>query len=457
MTTARSFIHPPFSRVPAKTGIPRHLLLFLCTWCLTASAADLNTFEWDTSKGTHVVFYPAMNVPMLDISIAFAAGSAYDGEQFGLSALTTRLLNQGNDGLDANQVAEKLAETGAQYLADNNQDMVILNLKTLTEPHALKTATDLFATLVGKPDLKDEPFLHEKKQQLMSIVQAQESPDEVANQTFFQLLYKAHPYAHPLLGTKDTVNALSNEAVRHFYHQFFVAQNATLVLIGAISTDAAHQLAERVTAHLIRGAPPAPIPNAEPLKENVDIEVRFPSSQTMIRLGQLGITHTDQDYFPLMVGNYIVGGSSMMSQLTRELRENRGLTYGVYSQFSPMPGIGPFIISLSTKQKQTTLAINLIRATLSAFLKTGPTDQELLAAKQYLTGSFPLSLASNRSIADILIKMAFYHLPKDYLKRYVDHINAVTQADIKRAFQSRIHPDKMLQVTVGKPQQARTL
>ncbi len=115
-----------------------------------------------------------------------------------------------------------------------------------------------------------------------------------------------------------------------------------------------------------------------------------------------------------------------------------------------MPGKGPFLINLSTKNSQTKTAIDVTRASLASFIKTGPNEQELLAAKQYLTGSFPLSLASNRSIADMLLKMAFYHLPDDYLRTYITHINAVNTEAIKTAFQQLITPNKLLQVTVGK-------
>ncbi len=178
--------------------------------------------------------------------------------------------------------------------------------------------------------------------------------------------------------------------------------------------------------------------------------MQFPSSQTVLRLGQLGITHHDHHYFPLIVGNYILGGGSLVSKLSHELREKRGLTYGVYSQFFPRPGKGPFLISFSTKNSQSKTAIEVTRTTLSTFIKTGPSAHELLAAKQYLTGSYPLSLASNSSIADMLLKIAFYHLPSDYLQTYVEHINAVSTEDIKQAFQQLIVPNKLLQVSVGK-------
>ena len=416
----------------------------------TFAGKPFETLSWHTKNGARVIFYQAMEVPMLDISVAFAAGSAYDGKKFGLSSLTTSLLNEGSNGLDANAIAEKLAETGAQFESASNQEMLVLNLKTLTTPDALKTASDTFAAMINHPDFPNDAFNREKNQQLMGITQAQESPDIVANQTFYQILYQKHPYGHPIMGTRESVTQLTVEDVRGFYHDYFVAHNAIIVLVGAINKATAEQLAERVIHDLPEGQAAAEIPAAPPLSEEMDIEVKFPSSQTVLRLGQLGITHHDNHYFPLMVGNYILGGGALVSRLSNELREKRGLTYGVYSQFLPMPGKGPFLISLSTKNKQTKTAIEVTRESIVSFIKAGPDEHELLAAKQYLTGSFPLSLASNRSIADILLKIAFYHLPEDYLQTYVSRINAVTADEIRSAFQALIKPNKLLQVTVGK-------
>lgn len=426
------------------------LLLMLLFCAQVAGAEPFATEQWQTSNGARVIFYPAMEVPMLDISIAFAAGSAYDGEAFGLSALTLSMLNQGNNGMTAATLAEKLAETGAQLEAAGGKDMVVLNLKTLTRQDELKKASELFTVILTHPDFPQDAFQREKSQQLMALVQAQDTPDEVANLTFFQMLYQHHPYAHLGLGNQETVNKISLDEVRDFYKKYFVANNAIIVLVGAIDKHQAEQLAERLTNELPAGQKAPDIPLASELSEDMNVEVPFPSSQTVIRLGQLGITHHDKRYFPLIVGNYILGGGSLISELGTELREKRGLTYGAYSQFSPMPGRGPFMISLSTKKNQAKTALEITRNTLASFIKNGPSEQELRAAKQYLTGSFPLSLASNRSIADILLKIAFYHLPEDYLQNYISRINAVTREDIRQAFQQLIIPNKLLQVTVGK-------
>lgn len=423
------------------------LALFLSA---EAHANNFKTEQWQTANGTKVVFYQAMEVPMLNINLAFRAGSAYDNEKFGLSALTTNMINQGNFGMDASQIAEKLADSGAQFSAESSRDMAVLTLKTLTKADAMKEALETFAAIINKPDFPEDAFNREKHQQLLTIDQAQESPEEIANQILFKQLYLNHPYGHPINGNKETVNLLTTKDLRDFYKQHFVGSNAVLVLVGAIDSQQAHQLAEQLTKDLEKGKPASAILAAPSLTAGKKIAVDFPSSQTILRLGQIGISHHDPDYFPLIVGNYILGGGALVSILAHEVREKRGLTYGVTSQFMPMPGNGPFLISLSTQTKTADIALTVTEETLANFLKNGPSEKELDAAKQYLVGSFPLSLASNSSIANILLRTAFYNLPADYVDTYTQQINKVTTKEIKDAFQKQIHPDKMLIIAVGK-------
>lgn len=414
-----------------------------------ALANTFKTEKWHTANGVQVIFYQAKEVPMLDISLAFAAGSAYDANQYGLSALTSHMINQGNSGMDATAIGQALADTGSQFDTETSRDMVTLNLRTLTSKEAMNQSISTFSKIINHPDFPNDSFEQEKKQQLMAIEQAEESPDEVANIHFFETLYQHHPYAHPVNGTKATVSAINRQQVLNFYKQFFVASNATLVMVGAIDTSQAHQIAEQLTQELSKGTPAATIAKANQLAKAEDIHVEFPSTQTVVRLGQIGIDHHNPQYFPLMVGNYILGGGSLVSELAIEVREKRGLTYGISSQFTPMPGNGPFIISLSTKNNQASNALTITKQTLRQFINQGPNQEELKSAKQYLTGSFPLSLGSNRAIASVLLRMAFYHLPDDYLEDYVAHINAVTTEQVKQAFKQQVNPDALLLVTVG--------
>ena len=432
------------------TKLTLSLVVLVLSLVQTAQASPFKTEEWQTKKGARVVFHQAKEVPMLDINIAFAAGSAYDGKQFGLSSLTADLLDQGNAGMDASVIAERFAETGAQMGNNTSRDMAIFSLKSLTQKENLQKALDTFSAVISKPDFPNDSFVREKNQQLMAITQAQESPEEVANLVLFKRLYGTHPYAHPIKGIAKSVRALKREDVLRFYQQYYVARNAVIVLVGDISTQKAHQIAEQLTANLAEGKEAPRLSKASQLNAEEKIAIDFPSSQTVLRLAQIGIDHHDSDYFPLLVGNYILGGGALVSLLSHEVREKRGLTYGVSSQFIPMPGDGPFIVSLSTQSKNATTALQLTSDTLNQFVQKGPTDEELRAAKQYLMGSFPLSFGSNENIGNMLVRMTFYHLPKNYLDNYVASIKKVTTEEIRNAFQKKLQPKKMLVIAVGK-------
>ena len=161
------------------------------------------------------------------------------------------------------------------------------------------------------------------------------------------------------------------------------------------------------------------------------------------------MARNDPDFFPLFVGNYVLGGGGFDSRLMREVRDKRGYAYSVYSYFMPMREAGPFQLGLQTKLEQTDDALKVAQATLRQFIADGPTEAELTQAKSNLTGGFPLRIDSNRKILDYLSVIGFYNLPLDYLDTWVDQVNAVDVATVKQAFARRIDPDRLVTVVVG--------
>ena len=424
------------------------LLSMLLTTTVTFAAPAIQS--WHRADGTPVLFYPAPNIPMLDVVVAFHAGSAYDGMHWGLSTLTTTLLNQGHQGLSANEVAEAWADVGAQFSAENTRDAIILSLRSLSEPKARDHALQTFSNMLGFADFADVAFEREKNQQLLRIKQIQESPDAVATDLFYQTLYsKDHPYAHPRDGNTETVQPITRAQVVQFYQHFFVRQNAVIILVGAIDTQTAHRISDTLLKNRPIGARAATIADAKPLDQEVNVVVPFASTQHVLRVGHLGISMDDPDYFALLVGNYTLGGGGLVSQLSEQLREKRGLTYDVSSQFIPLPAKGPFLIALSTKHHQNQMADDLIRRILDDFIANGPTATELTAAQNYLCGSFPLSMASNQSMAHLLLNLGLYDLPTSFVDTYTQRIKAVTTAAIKNAFQRHINSHHLVNVQVG--------
>jgi zinc protease len=162
-----------------------------------------------------------------------------------------------------------------------------------------------------------------------------------------------------------------------------------------------------------------------------------------------GMKREDPDYFPLLVGNYVLGGGGFDSRMLIEIRQKRGLAYSAYSYFSPMRELGPFQIGLQTKRESTDEALQVLRETLARFVSDGPTEDELAQAKNNLVGSFPLRLDSNKKILDHLAMIGFYRLPMDWLDTYTKRVEAVTRADVLRAFQARVRLGAMSTVIVG--------
>jgi zinc protease len=169
-------------------------------------------------------------------------------------------------------------------------------------------------------------------------------------------------------------------------------------------------------------------------------------------MGVPGMSRSDPDYFPLYVGNYILGGGGFVSRLMNEVREKRGLAYSVYSYFMPLKQPGAFQIGLQTKKEQADEALLLVRKTLRDFVAKGPSEKELLAAKQNIIGGFSLRIDSNRKILDYLSIIGFYDLPVSYLADFSDKIEKVTVAQIHAGFARHIHPESMATVIVGAPE-----
>lgn len=432
-------------------GIMRILLLSVPLFAQAGLGQHkvLDIQHWTTSKGTPVYFVQTKQVPMLVVQVAFDAGSARDDMLSGTAILVSAMLNQGNAGLTATQMAEGFDNIGAEYAHWTDRDMAVFQLKTVTDDAKLNTALNYF-TKIFQPDFPQTAFEREKKLQNVAIMQQEESPDIVNQRALLKAIYPHHPYGNPILGVQDSVEKIQLSDVKKFYEKYHTASNATISMAGAIDLKTAKKMAEQMTQFIPMGKKAEPLPEASLTSQAVRKNISYDSSQTVIGIGQVGITYHDPDYFPLMVGNYILGGGTLVSRLSDEIREKRGLTYGVQSYFSPMEAQGPFIISLATRTEKANEALQIAQGVLTQWVKKGPTASELVAAKRFIRGNFPLRFETNADIAKALLIMGFYQLPLDRLDNYSSQVDAVTREQIKAAFQKHIQPEKMVIVTVGK-------
>jgi zinc protease len=433
------------------TGALHFCIPLLLVWLLPAAAVHAMPAiqHWVTENGARVYFVPAPELPMVDVNITFAAGSARDAGQPGLASLTSTLLDKGAAGLSADEIAVRVESLGAQLGTDSARDMALLSLRTLSDSEHLQPALDLLRDVAGAPDFNQADFERERERMLVALRHSEQSPSTVAEYTFFKMVYGEHPYASRPEGTEASLKALTVKQIREFYRRYYVASNAVIGIVGDIERDAAEALAERVTAKLQAGERAAPVPPVAPLAERVEKRLFHPSTQTHVRMGAPGMRRGDPDYFPLYVGNHVLGGGGLVSRLNEAVREQRGLSYSVSSYFSPMEQDGPYRFSLQTRNDQVDEALAVMRETLQAFLDKGPTQEELTASVNNITGGFPLLIENNSKILGYIVMIGFYGLPLDYLETFNDKINAVTREQIMDAYRRRVHPADMVTVIVG--------
>lgn len=423
------------------------LLIAASSW----AHAILPIQHWETRSGARVLFVENHDLPILDLAVEFPAGAAYDASQkAGLARMTNRVLQLGADTLTEDDIAGRLADVGAIMNGRFDTDRGGLALRTLSSPRERDKALAIFATVLQKPTFPDGVLSREKVRTVAAIRESNTKPETIAAVNFFRLAFADHPYGQRQSGEVETVEKLTRDDMVRFYREHYVARHAVVALMGDITRDEAAAIAERVTGSLPAGTETSPaLPAVRDLGRSDTRWIAHPATQSHILVGAPSISRTDPDYFPLLVGNYVLGGGGFVSRLMEEVRQKRGLAYSAYSTFSALQRKGPFVIGMQTRRDQTDEALKVVDQTLRDFLAKGPTEQELTAAKQNLAGGFPLRIDSNGKILEYLALIGFYRLPLTYLEDFVKNVERVTAADVRAAFKRHLDASRMVTVVVG--------
>ncbi|EJK98238.1 M16 family metallopeptidase [Pseudomonas chlororaphis] len=412
------------------------------------SRRSLDIKTWSTVEGAKVLFVEAHELPMFDMRLTFAAGSSQDGDAPGLAMLTNAMLNEGVAGKDVGAIAEGFEGLGADFGNGAYKDMAIASLRSLSAPDKRAPALQLFADVVGKPTFPADSLARIKNQMLAGFEYQKQNPGKLASLELMKRLYGSHPYAHSSDGTAQSVPPISLAQLRAFHAKAYAAGNVVIALVGDLSRSDAEAIAAQISAALPKGPALAKIPQPSEPQASIG-HIEYPSSQTSLLLAQLGIDRDDPDYAALSLGNQILGGGGFGTRLMSEVREKRGLTYGVYSGFSPMQARGPFMINLQTRAEMSEGTLKLVQDVLADYLKTGPTQKELDDAKRELAGSFPLSTASNADIVGQLGAIGFYNLPLSYLEDFMQQSQSLTVEQVRDVLNKHLSADKIVIVTAG--------
>jgi len=424
--------------------------VLVCTLA-TAAQAGPAVESWQAASGARVLYVASRSLPMLDVSIDFPGGSSRDApDKSGLASMTLRMMRKGTNSLDENRISEELADVGARLSPRFDLDRSGYVLRSLSDKYARDKALEVLRDIVASPSFPADVLEREKARTIASIEERGIRPGVIAAQTFSRLLYGDHPYGASSTGEPETVGALSRDDLEAFHRQHYVAQDAVVTIVGDVSKQEAQRIAEEIT----RGLPsangsPAALPPVAQITEGAEVVIPHAASQAHIYIGMPGVRRGDPDYFPLWIAGQILGGGGMTSMLNEELREKRGLTYSVYSYFSPYFLPGPFAIRMQTRKDQAWEALDVAMSTLEQFIAEGPTEAQLQAAKRYVIGGFALNIDSNAELVGYLAMVGFYQLPLDYLDRFPEQISKVTLSEVKDALRRRLTPSRMVTVVVG--------
>jgi zinc protease len=431
--------------------IRKFLSVAIISLTACAAFATPQIQHWQAPSGAHVYFVENHDLPMLDVAVDFAAGSSFDAaDKVGVANLAHGMLDLGVQDMSEDDIARRLADIGAQLGGQFDADRAGVRLRTLSSENEREVALDILARILQQPLFPEPVLAREKARLISSLKEAETQPESIADKAFSKAVFGKHPYGWR--AEVADIEKIQRAEIESFYRAHYSAKNAVIALMGDITRDQAETIALRLTANLPAGEADTQIAPVMIRIQSSEQRIAHPASQSHILIGTPGMARNDEDYFPLYVGNYILGGGGFVSRLMHEVREKRGMAYSVYSYFMPMQQPGAFQIGLQTKKEQADEALKVVRETVSDFIEKGVTEKELRAAKQNIIGGFPLRIDSNKKIIEYLSVIGFYELPLTYLDDFTGKVDKVTGEQIRDAFKRRIAPDSLATVIVGAPE-----
>ncbi len=433
------------------------LIISIATFFAVSAHAVLPIQEIALSNGTKAYLIQTNAIPMVDIEISIDAGSRYDPKnQSGLASLTAAMLTRGirwQDGiLNEAQQADAIAELGASISASASGERAIVRARSLSRPDILNPLLQLLVSSVSKP-IFDQSILIREKQRVSSAIQEGDTkPEVILQKRFREEVFGNYPLARS--PSIESIAAIQEGDLKRFHQDFYRQDRVIVNIVGHVEPAKAKQIAEQIINALpvkgpvIPALPPLERSPIEPESKRL-IRIPFQTQQTHIAMGMTAIARDNPDYFPLLVGNYVLGGGGFVSRLVGEVRDKRGFAYSVFSYFQPGRDTGTFEAGLQTRNDQADQALNVLQQTIARFIEDGPSDAELAAAKANLINGFPLRLDSNRKLLDNLSAITWNQLPLNTLDIWTQQVAAVKKDDVRNAFKRHLDMRRMISVLVG--------
>ncbi|WP_323035222.1 pitrilysin family protein [Pararhodobacter sp.] len=389
------------------------------------------------------------SIPFVSIEMIFTGGASIEPEgQDGVISLMTSLLTEGAGDLDSLGYASALEALAGSVSFSAGRDQVSLSIRALSENR--DQVIDLAILALTQATFDADSLERVRAQTIASLERAARNPDTIAGQAFAALGYAGHPYARPSDGTPDTIAALTRDNVLDAHRAAFTSDLTYIAAAGDITAAELGEIVDRLYADL----PPASVPLPEYRSFSADPGVTVidhPSPQSVIQFGHGGIHWDDDDFMAAYIMNTIFGGGGFGSRLMEEIREARGLTYGIYTSLASNRFGDSYVGQFSTANETAAEAIALVREQFDWLANGGITQEDLERVQTYLTGAYPLRFDGNESIANILASMQFQSFPLNYVNIRNDLVRAVTLEDIQRVATRLAQPEALHFVVVGQP------
>jgi zinc protease len=430
--------------------IRRFVLGFGLILAGASAHAEIDIQEITSPGGITAWLVEEPSIPFVALELRFRGGTSLDAAgKRGATNLMVGLLEEGAEEMDAQAFAQAREELAAQFSYDAGADTLSISAKFLTESQ--DQAVDLLRASLVSPRFDDAALDRVRRQVLSGIRSDAKDPDAIAAETFNALIYGDHPYGSSESGTIESVTALTRADIMDAHKGAMAMDRVYVAAAGDINAEELGLLLDALLAGLPQTGAPQP-ERVEVMTEGGVTVVPFATPQSVARFGHRGLRIDDPDFFPAFVMNTIFGGGGFEARLMTEVREKRGLTYGVYSYLSARDHAELVLGSVASANDRIAEAIEVITDEWTKIAKEGVTQQELDSAKTYLTGAYPLRFDGNATIARILVGMQIDGFPRDYIVTRNPRIEAVTLEDVKRVAATLMRPEDLRFVVVGQPE-----
>ena len=431
------------------------LALAAVVFVLSAAPAKATQIERVVSPGGIEAWLVEDHLnPIISLHLAFRGGSALDPEgKEGLANMVSTLLDEGAGDLDSKAFQQTLEDKSITLRFSAARDSFGARVQVLTEYRDL--AFDLLRQAMTEPRFDAEPVSRLRAQLLANLRHESEDADAIAGKTLMKTLYPDHPYGRPTGGTLESVAAIQVADMRAFVKERLARDTLSIGVVGDITAKELAPLLDKTFGALPATAAPWKVQEVAPKVSGRTIVIEKPLKQSNILFADRGLMRKDPDFYTAYVMNHILGGGGFTSRLYTEVREKRGLAYSVYTYLHPMDRSAIYAGGAGTANARVAETLKVVRDEWAKLAKDGVTEAELTAAKQYLTGSFPLRFTATERIAAMLVGMQTEDLGIDYLDKRNSYIEAVTLDDIRRVARKLLHPDDLTIVVVGEPKDVK--